>query len=374
MQFSDSETQRMIRNTARSYLADKYPWERLYAIERGDAQVGPADVKEMAEMGWLALLAPEGAGGGVSLLEAAVVVDECGYAGVPAPLAVSNIAADLISRGAGGASGHLAALASGRRLYTVSEATRRRGRAVYAGAKSPRPLAASNGKLTGTLPLAPFGDIADFAVAPLTVDGEPAFGVIALAGARREPLRMLDRLGYCNIYFHNANLSDSVVLARGKVAADLHERCDALVTGLSLIEMGGMMQRVLEMTSEYISNRVQFGQPIAKFQAARHRAAELLMQTETVRWAAYYGLWSFERDPARTEDIWLAKHWAVRAADRVFHVSHLLTGGVGVGTEYPLHLFTQAIAACAVRGGGMNEMVNRTLESLDLRTAPGAAG
>ncbi len=371
MQFSDSETQKMIRNTARSYLADRYPWERLYAVERGDTQVGPAGVKEMAEMGWLALLAPESAGGGgVSLLEAAVVIDECGYAGVPAPLAVSNIAADLISRASGGASSHLAVLASGQRLYTVSEATRRRGRSAHAGAKAGRPLSAAGGNLSGTLPLVPFGDVADFALAPLTVDGEPAFGVIALAGARREPVRMLDRLGYCNIHIDNADLSDAVVLARGKAAGDLHERCDALVTGLSLIELGGMMQRVLEMTSEYISNRVQFGQPIAKFQAARHRAAELLTQTETVRWTAYYGLWSFERNPAQAEEIWLAKHWAIRAADRVFHVSHLLTGGVGVGTEYPLHLFTQAIAAYAVRGGAMNEMVNRTLESLNLRAAP----
>ena len=38
MQFSDSEIQRLLRGTARSFLADKYPWERLSAGERGDEQ------------------------------------------------------------------------------------------------------------------------------------------------------------------------------------------------------------------------------------------------------------------------------------------------------------------------------------------------
>ncbi len=362
MRFADSETQKLIRNTARSYLSDKFPWERLYALERGDAQLTADDLREIAAMGWTALVAPEAeGGGGASLLEAAVVVDECGYAAAPLPLAVSNVAADLMSRAPGGSalSQHLAALAQGRALYTVAESARRRG-----------PLSvpsASNGALSGTVRLVPFGGLADFLLAPAIVGGEYAFALVPLSAARREPLRMLDRPVYCNLHLDGIPVSDCLILARGQEAERLHERCDALSTAFGLIELGGMMQRVLEMTTEYISNRVQFGQPIAKFQAARHRAAELLMQTETTRWASYYALWEFQKDPQRTEGIWLAKHWAIRAADRVFHVSHLLTGGVGVGSEYPLHLFTQAIAAYAVRGGTAGEMVDRTVDALALR-------
>ena len=36
MLFADSETQKLIRDTARSVLRDRYPWERLYALERGE--------------------------------------------------------------------------------------------------------------------------------------------------------------------------------------------------------------------------------------------------------------------------------------------------------------------------------------------------
>ena len=163
------------------------------------------------------------------------------------------------------------------------------------------------------------------------------------------------------------------MLATGSRAEDLQERCDALMTAPSVIELAGMMQRVLLMTSQYISNRVQFGQPIAKFQAARHCAAELLMQTETTRWAAYHALWRFQQDPSDTREIWLTKHWAVRAADRVYQIAHLLHGGVGVGVEYPLHLFTLGVAAFAVLGGTMSEMVDRTVEWLDLGRLPRSA-
>jgi alkylation response protein AidB-like acyl-CoA dehydrogenase len=370
MQFSDSETQKLLRDTTRSYLADKFPWDRLYALEQDRGRLTDADLKGFAELGWLGLLAPESAGGaGASLLEAAVVIEEFGYAAVPAPLGVSNIAADLLARADNeeAVRDHLAGLCAGDRLYTVGEANRRRGRSAPRGAAASPPLSASGGTISGVVPLVPFAESAEFVLAPLTVDGEPAFAAVSLAGARREEVELLDRSTYRNVHIEDASLDRSLVLGRGGRAEELHDRCDALVTALSLIELAGMMQRTLEMTSQYITNRVQFGRPIATFQAARHRAAELLMRTETTRWAAYHAIWRLQNDPADTDEIWLAKHWAIRAADLVYQNSHLLHGGVGVGMEYPLHLFTQQIAGFAVRGGAMNEMVARTVESLKLQ-------
>lgn len=354
MQFADSETQRLLRNTARSYLGSRFPWERLYAFEDGREQLTGDDLAGFADLGWLGLLAPESAGGGgASLLEAAAVIEEFGYAAVPAPVTVSNIAAHLLAQA--DAADHVASLTGGSRVYTIAEATRRR---------SGTTLSATGGRLDGMLPLVPFCDVASFVLAPLMLDGQPAFAALSLEGVEREQVRLLDRGSYCNVQFQGRSIEDSLILATGEPAAELHERCDALVTALSLIELAGMMQRILEMTAAHISQRVQFGQPIAKFQAARHRAAELLMQTETTRWSAYHALWRFQCDPSDTEEVWLAKHWAVRAADRVYQVTHLLHGGVGVGMEHPLHLYTQGLAAFAVRGGTMPEMVARTIECL----------
>jgi alkylation response protein AidB-like acyl-CoA dehydrogenase len=235
------------------------------------------------------------------------------------------------------------------------------------------PVEASGGKLRGVLQLVPFAESAAFVLAPLTIDGEAAFAALSLAVAKRDRVELLDRATYYNIDVAGTSLDDALVLARGDRAIELHERCDALMTAFSLIELAGMMQRVLEMTTQYISHRVQFGRPIGTFQAARHRAAELLMQTESTRWAAYHALWRFEQDPKDTQEIWLTKHWAIRAADRVYQNGHILHGGIGVGTEYPLHLFTQQIAGFAVRAGTMNEMVSRTIGALGVRSVPAPA-
>ena len=365
MQFGDSEAQKLIRDTARSYLAEVFPWERLYAIERGAEALGESDIRSLGDLGWLGLLAPEAqGGGGVSLVEAAVVIEELGYAAVPVPVAASNIAAHLLSHvDESAARKHLSSLAAGDHLYTINEASRRRDTQGKNGA-----LSADGGTLTAV----PFAESAAYVLtATAGAEGSTAFALLPLEGARIEPLHEIDRLVYYDVHVDTANVAKAVTLARGEEAVALHERADALVTAFSLIELAGMMKRITEMTAAYISNRVQFGVPIAKFQAARHRAAELLMQTETTREAAYHALWRFQEDATDTDEIWKTKHWAIRAAAKVYEVAHLLHGGVGVGIDYPVHLYTQGIAAFAVRGGTMSEMVGRTIESMQLTPAGG---
>jgi alkylation response protein AidB-like acyl-CoA dehydrogenase len=356
MQFADSETQRLLRSTARSYLANEYPLERLFRIERGEEEFGARDLAGLAELGWLRLAVPEEqGGGGASLLDAAVVIEELGYAAAPAPVAAATIAGRLLAS-APRAGEPLAALVRGERLYTVAEANRRSANTT--------PPAVAGGRIVGTLPLVPFAAMSAYVLAPATIDGEAAFAALPLVGAEIEPVDVIDRRCYANVHFRQVPADGMFVLATGEAASELHEQCDVLSTALGLIELSGLLRRTLEMTAAHISTRQQFGQPIGKFQAARHRAAEILMQVETTRWAAYHALWRFENDPRDTQEIYLAKHWAVRAVDRVFQNSHMLHGGVGVTMEHPLHLYTQGIAAFAVRGGTMREMVERTVGSV----------
>jgi alkylation response protein AidB-like acyl-CoA dehydrogenase len=366
--FADSETQKLLRDTARSFLRDRYAWERLYELERGRAQLSASDLREFAGLGWLGLTTPESAGGaGASLLEAAVVIEEMGYAGVPSPVSVGSTAAYLLeSAQSPEVEKHLRDLSSVSRLYTIAESNRRTEANGYS------PVRVDGGRLSGNVPLVPFGMAADYVLVLVSVDGIDAFALIALEGARREPVMVLDRADYANLDFDDVPSKSVLVLAEGTAAEAMHERCDALSTAFGLIELAGLMQRVTEMTAEYISNRVQFGQPIAKFQAARHHAADMLMQTQTARWTAYHALARFEADPDDRQEIWLAKHWAVRASQMVFELAHLLHGGVGVGTEYPLHLLTQGVAAWAVRAGDLNEMVGRINGGLGIFAASSA--
>jgi alkylation response protein AidB-like acyl-CoA dehydrogenase len=352
MQFHDSETQRLLRTTARSYFASAYPFERLNALHKGHERLSSSDVRALWDLGWLSLLAPEDAGGGgASLLDAAVLVEEAGYACAPAPIAVASVASSLTDASEIGSS------LRGGTLTTMAESGR--------GGSAGPPIAITNARASGTLRAVPFADISTSVIAPVLIDGTSSIAAVPLQQSAIEPLVLLDRACYANITFIDAPVDDTLILAQGQDAESLQERTTALTTALAVIEMAGLMQRVLEMTAEHIKTRQQFDQPIGKFQAARHRAAELLMQVETTRWAAYHALWQYEQNGDASE-IWLAKHWAVRAADRVFQNAHMLHGGVGVGAEHPLHLYTQSIAAFAVRSGTMDKMVDRALDTLDI--------
>ena len=356
MRFEDSETQKLLRTTVRSFLADRFPWERLYAIENAEGDLAPEDLKSFADLGWLGLLAPATEGGAaISLTEAAVVIDEFGYAGAPSSVAVSNIVADALGRLSDTeARNHLGRLTRGKARYTIGGGN----------------LALKGGELRGSLQLVPHGNTADHVLAVLDIDGELGIGLVRADASRASPLLALDHRSYADLDFEGATAADVLVLATGDEARATNERWQNLIAAFSVVEMAGLLARIKDLTGEYISNRVQFGQPIAKFQAARHHAADLLAAAETTRWVAYHALWELDRDPQETTGIWLARHWAIRAARQAVELTHLLHGGVGVGMEYPLHLLTQSLASLAVRGGTLDDATARTLASLGF--APGA--
>jgi alkylation response protein AidB-like acyl-CoA dehydrogenase len=332
LSFEDSETQALLRQTAAEFLAGRYPISRLYAIESGESKVGPAELAEIRELGWLGLTVSESAGGaGLSLLEAAVILDELGYSGAPLPVAPGNAAGGALGRGGD--------------LVTLGE--ERRG--LSGG------LRVEGGRVSGRVGLVAAADLAGTLLAPV---GE-SLALLPLAAARLRPAPNVDLAGCFDLDFAGLPTTEIEVVANGSTAAALAERAAQLQTALRLLEAVGMMRRVVELTKTFVTDRIVFGQPVAKFQAARHRAANLFMDVEMARWAAYHGVWRLQEDAGDPGGLWLAKHWAIRATERLLVHTHMLHGGVGVTMEYPLHLFTQGLMARATRGGDLEEMVAR---------------
>jgi len=105
-------------------------------------------------------------------------------------------------------------------------------------------------------------------------------------------------------------------------------------------EMLGAAARVLEMTVEYAKDRVQFGRPIGGFQAVKHRCADMLVDVEGMRSAAYYAAWAVGAgDPDASAAASAAKVWCSDAARRVMASALQVHGGIGFTWEHDLHLF-----------------------------------
>src|SRR5947209_13214645 len=77
MDFAFSEEQDLLRASARDYLRDRFPAERVVSLAESEAAWDPATWKELADMGWL--------DPSLGLLEHAVIAEESAYALLPAP-------------------------------------------------------------------------------------------------------------------------------------------------------------------------------------------------------------------------------------------------------------------------------------------------
>ena len=105
-------------------------------------------------------------------------------------------------------------------------------------------------------------------------------------------------------------------------------------------EQVGGAQRVLEMAVDYAKTRIQFGRPIGSFQAIKHKCADMLVEVESAKSAAYYGAWVVDNDPAELPTVsYLAKAFCSEAFFSVAAENIQIHGGIGFTWEHDAHLY-----------------------------------
>jgi len=112
-------------------------------------------------------------------------------------------------------------------------------------------------------------------------------------------------------------------------------------------EAAGLLAASLQSISTYLSERKQFGRPLATFQALRHRLAEAQVATNCVYWMALKAAGT--GDPA---DAAMAALLAQEAAKRVGYDYHQMMGGMGMTLEHPMHLWTYRLKLLTSDLGG----------------------
>ncbi|MGK5698091.1 acyl-CoA dehydrogenase family protein [Streptomyces sp. URMC 128] len=106
-------------------------------------------------------------------------------------------------------------------------------------------------------------------------------------------------------------------------------------------EAVGAADRVLERTVEYVGQREQFGRPVGSFQAVKHQLADVYVQVQTARSAAYYAAWAASHgEPAGG----LALAQALQALRSAAAEGIQLHGGIGFTWEHEVHLYFKRAA------------------------------
>ncbi len=114
---------------------------------------------------------------------------------------------------------------------------------------------------------------------------------------------------------------------------------DLAAVALAAEQVGGG-QEVLESAVQYAKDRVQFGRPIGSFQAIKHKCADMLLEVESAKSAAYYAGWcASELNDELPSVASLAKAYCSEAYFHAAAENIQIHGGIGFTWEHPAHLY-----------------------------------
>jgi alkylation response protein AidB-like acyl-CoA dehydrogenase len=230
---------------------------------------------------------------------------------------------------------HLPGIASGETIATLA-ITEDSGRWDLDGIA----LEAKNGTLSGhkmfvidghTANLIIVAARSDKGVSLYSVDGDAS-------GITRTPLQTMDQTRkQARIEF--ADTPARLIGEDGGASAGLSKTLDLAAVALAAEQVGGA-QMCLDMAVEYAKVRVQFGRPIGSFQAIKHKCADMLLEVESAKSAAYYAGWAAAEDNDELPVV--ASLSKAYCSDAYFHAAAeniQIHGGIGFTWEHDAHLY-----------------------------------
>ena len=344
MNFAFSEEQEELRRTVRAFLEQKSPETEVRGLMETSDGYDAAVWKQMGEqMGLHGLIVPEEYGGsGFTYVELGVVLEEMGRALLCAPFfsTVALAANALVHSGDDVAKKtYLPGIASGETIATVAF-TEPSGKWDEAGITMPAKKSGGSWTLKGTKSFVLDGHTASLIiVAARTGKGVSLFAVDSGAkGLTRTALSTMDQTRkQAKLDF--ADTPAALIGVEGKGWETLGRMLDLAAVALAAEQVGGA-QKVLEMAVEYAKVRVQFGRPIGSFQAIKHKCADMLLEVESAKSAAYYAMWcASELNDELPSVASLAKAYCSEAYFHATAENIQIHGGIGFTWEHPAHLY-----------------------------------
>jgi acyl-CoA dehydrogenase len=132
---------------------------------------------------------------------------------------------------------------------------------------------------------------------------------------------------------------------------------ERLLMGLGAV---GSMERMIERSVQYLQERTAFGRPIGKFQALRHKIAEMAVKQEAARDLTYHALRLFVDGQDAIKEVTMAKLASQRAAFEVADEAVQLHGGAGYMKEYEVERAARDTRLGPI-GGGTDEVMKEIL-------------
>lgn len=258
---------------------------RVRALAQTHAEFDRAQWRQLAELGWLGVLAPESCGGlGLGLAEAAIVAEGLGRALTPEPYTAVAVlaaraleyAADTPLRGE-----LLSGLVNGERVPVVACHEQADDVNAVRIATAATPFEGGF-RVSGQKQFVIGAAGADGYIVSAEAAGELQLLWIPrdAAGCDTGLIPLADGRSYGTVTLKDVTVPREQVMASGKVARAALDRALDHAAAIASAELVGVMKCAHEMSLDYMKTRVQFGKAIGSFQALQHRAVDLYIQQE----------------------------------------------------------------------------------------------
>ena len=344
MNFAFSDEQEELRAAVRRFLAEKSPETEVRRLMDTTEGYDPAVWSQMADqLGLQSLTIPEEFGGsGFTYVELLVVLEEMGAALLCAPFfsSVALAANALLTSGDDESKkAYLPGIALGETIATLA-ITEDNGRWDFGGIELAAAKKGDGWTLNGHKMYVIDGHTANLmVVAARTPAGVTLFAVQDDApGLTRTPLPTMDQTRkQARLEFSDAPAA--LIGTDGGAEAGLSKTLDLAAVALAAEQVGGA-QHVLDASVEYAKTRIQFGRPIGSFQAIKHKCADMLLEVESAKSAAYYAAWAAAEDSDELPVVAsLAKSYCSEAYFHAAAENIQIHGGIGFTWEHPAHLY-----------------------------------
>jgi len=372
MNFNLNDEQRQLDALLRRFVSKDYGFEQRNAILRSEAGFSRDTWQALADLGVLALNVPEDHGGlNAGPVETMIVMQALGRGLVLEPVAASAVVATHVLREVASDEQQaelLPAMAAGERIVVLAhEESAAEGDVSRVATTARRD--GDGWVLDGHKPVVMHAAAADELLVSARTSGQPGdvqgvslFRVPAgAAGLLLRSLPTVDGQRAADVKLQGQRLPASALIGTEGGASEGIQLAQDKGLAALMADALGAMESVFDATVEYLKTRQQFGQPIGRFQALQHRAADMVLHLEQSRSMVVLATLRGTQGPAaeRARILSAAKVTLGQAARFIGQNAVQLHGGMGMTDELALSHGFKRLVAFELRGGETDEHLAR---------------
>jgi alkylation response protein AidB-like acyl-CoA dehydrogenase len=140
------------------------------------------------------------------------------------------------------------------------------------------------------------------------------------------------------VTFSDVEVDSSAVLQDGNV-----QRLNQLVLAAVGAFAAGLVAGAVRLTADYVTNRHQFGRPLATFQSVSAQLADVYIASRTLALASTSVIWRLAEGRDADDDLDVLAYWLTSQAPPAMQTCHHLHGGMGMDVTYPMHRYYSSI-------------------------------